>query len=344
MSLRVLALLTALAVPLQAYLDVFTSTGDLLRTYTGTTWQRVANLGYSNGVAYVITPAGDAYFLTQHGRILRSQDQGHTWTALVNLSVTDAVDLLQDSSQGNWFLLTASGDVYRGTAVQNLTLLANVGGRNCVALVEERGSSSALVVVTRQGDVYRSTTHGTAWQRVGNVGMANIVDLTADVDTLQVLTETGDLWRSTDHGATWTLWSTVSQVGSRALLADQAGYLFLVDQTGALARYLGGAWNWIGTAGQVFVQGMAASGIPTLVEEDSSTAVQEWRLFPNPSPGFFFLRAPFYPVKFQVFDVRGRRVTRGTVWGSKSRIDLHWLPAGVYWVQCGFQQLRWVRQ
>ena len=345
--LVMLGVLAAWIGGLEAYLDVFTSTGDLFRTTNGTAWQHVASFGYSDGAAYVIADNGTGYFLTQSGLILRSQDQGHTWTPLVNYSVSDAVDLLRDSVNGYWFLLTASGDLYRGTDVQSMTPVANVGGTDCVGLVRERGgaASTGLVVVTRTGDVFRSTNHGTSWQRVGNVGMSDVVDLAADLDTLQVLTETGDLWRSTDHGASWTLWATVSQVGTRALLADRSGYLFLVDQTGALARFLSGSWTWLGTANQVFVQGMAAGGSPTLVQEDGSETPTQWRLFPNPSRGLFYLMAPAnqIPETFEVWDALGRKITRGRITTQPPVLDLRSLAPGVYWVRCGPQRFRVVK-
>ncbi len=336
------------ALPLRAEVEVFTNRGDLFRTSDGVQWQWVANMGLSDGVAYTVGPGGTRYLLSRSGIVLRSQDQGATWTRVAAYPTSDAVAFLYDSANGYTFLLSASGDLYRGSQPQSLQLVANLGGSDFVDLARERRSSGSadLVVIGRHGDVYRSADHGSSWQRVGSVGASDVVALAAETDTLVALTHTGDLWRSVDRGASWLLWSTVSQVGAVDLLADRQGYLFVITETGALARFLSGTWQWVGTASQVFVQGMAAMGTPTLTEEGTGEEPSQVRLFPNPSHGLFYLAgvADSLPHTFEVVDVAGRRVFQGALSPqSPALLDLRALPPGVYWVVWGPWRFRAVK-
>lgn len=336
-------------VPVDAYLDLFTSGGDIYRTTDGSTWQLVANAGYADGTAYLVLQGDTSFFLTQSGLLLRSTDQGNSWTPIASYPVSDAVDLIYHESNGYYFLLTQSGDLYRGTQVTNLNLISNLGGTGFVKIVPERlsgGGTPYHYAVTSSGDLYRSTDNGSSWSRISNVGFPNIVALTTQQDTLQVLTYDGNLLRSTNRGASWTLWSTISQVGAASLVADKEGILFLCLETGELAWYRNGSWHWLGTPSQTGVLGMATSGPPTIrYEGDTTHPVDIWKVYPNPGRGLFRLAIPaeYQDKRFTLHGPDGRLIRIQRLLDTNPLLDLRHLPSGTYFLRIGDHTLKVVK-
>ncbi len=333
-----------------AYLDLFTNMGEIYRTSSGSSWQLIANVGYTNGVSYKAVQGNVSYFLTENGIILRSTDNGHSWTGISAYPVSDAVDLLYSAIEGKYFLLTQSGDLYRGGQINSMSLVANLGGNGLIAIVQEKRSGGGIgfyFAVTQMGDVYRSQDGGSTWSLVGNVGTTDVVALTAQTDTLQVMTHEGDLYRSTDRGATWTLWSTVSQVGAVALAADQNDVLFLALETGEVAEYTSGAWHWIGTISQVGVRGITTSvGSPTLGNEGESHEIERLQVMPNPTTHrVWVLVPPWMEGKlWQLLSLEGRFLQGGILGGGRESLDLENLRAGVYLLKVGPWTTKVVKQ
>lgn len=349
LNCHILIFLFLFSFPLFSYLDLFTNMGDIFRTTNGSTWQLVANTGYSDGASYIAVTNDTSYFLTATGIVLRSVDMGITWTPVASYSTSDAIDLIYNPSDGYYFMLTQSGDLYRGTSITTMNLLVNLGATGFVGIVRERLSTPGTayyIAVTQDGDVYRSTDHGATWTRIANISVSDIVALTANVDTLHVLTYTGDLLRSVDRGLTWTAWSTISQVGAISLVADNQGILFLSLETGELAWFRSGSWHWLGTPSQSGVTGMVTSGTPTLTGEQGNGEVsQRIILYPNPGSGLFWLIAPQYIIgkRYEIYNRVGARLTEGKILATRMMLNLRSRSNGVYIFRAGNTTIKFVK-
>ncbi len=319
-GLRTAGLALLLVAPLQAYLDLVTASGEIWRTHNGTTWARIAQLGGGEPVGYLTKPG--SYILLRDGQLLSSSNAGTTWVSVHAYPFLDGVALRYDNVQAQFFALTRSGVVYRGTSVGGMVPVGQVPLNDAVDLWIRSGVPSSIWVMGARGDVYRSTDQGATWQGMGNVGSGSVVAMTGVGDTLYALTWYGDVVRSVDSGRTWTGWKVLSQLGAVDLQTGGSGELYAVTDAGDLAMYQWnpGNWQWVGTLSQLGVRVMATGGLVTFEAEGTGTPRKpQVRL--RYIAGEVWMEGAPPGAHYEVWTVNGRHVCTGKVTGSRMHLS-----------------------
>lgn len=152
-----------------------TETGTLYRsTNGGVSFSGFAALTGSNWVSLTRGPQGRLFAVTRTGEIFRSTDQGATWIPIAALTVSNAVSIQRTGL--NLFVLTETGEVYRGGETGSWLPVGAITASNMSALVS---SGSTILAAARSGEVYQSTT-GASWTPVGAVNQLNVVSIGSD--------------------------------------------------------------------------------------------------------------------------------------------------------------------
>ncbi len=253
--------LIALPLNLYSYVYLYTRMGDVFRSTDGKNFELVSNTGYTDGVSLLFEDDTLGYYLTRSGVILETNNRGEAWQRANALSLNDSVELIKGDTA--FYLLTESGDFYRGNDVNSLTLVSNIGNGRFVSLTRD---IQYLYALTESGEIYRSQ-NGDLWQLSGEAGSMGMVAIDALIDTLFAINYFGDLFKSVDHGHTWTMVSTISQMGTIDMMVTEDLLILATLETGEIIKRSGENWEWIGTASQSGVQGISTSGTTTFVDD-----------------------------------------------------------------------------
>jgi photosystem II stability/assembly factor-like uncharacterized protein len=350
-----LLLLIALAsIPSKAPAAIFglIDTGELYSsTNAGVTWAILSTLSVRDAVGLAAgSSTSDLFIVTRSGSVYHSSNAGAAWSASGAITASDVVSFTIYSQTGNppisaVVALTESGTLFRsmdgGVTFSGLAVLT---GSNFVAIT--RGPLGRLYALTRTGEVYESQNQGAAWSAVGSIPVSNAVSIRRRVSELYVLVETGELYRSIDYGRTWIPVAAITASNMSAIL-DVGSALVATAKSGEVySSSTGTSWTAIGAIQQLQVMSLGAdTPLATGVDVDETPpAVVEAVPCPNPTTRAVGSRIVFTTsgpdrVRFELFDVRGRRVAElGPIpFSSAGRHDVQWRPAdlaaGVYHVR-----------
>ena len=309
---------------------MFTEMGDVFRSDDGgVSFDLVSNAGFNDGVAIAFVNDTLGYLLTESGTILKTANSGVSWTPVAALPATDAQDIIFDGT--NFFVLSRSGDVYRGSEPSALTLVGAIPANDLVSLAH---NGSALYALSSSGDVSRSNDDGGSWLLVGSTGSTEMVAIAIMGDSLFALNSLGDIFTSSNSGSTWQLTSTVSQVGAVDLDATTNNILLVCFDTGELMQRSGKGWQYTGTASQVGVRGLGLSGGTTAIEDSDDVGVGERFVVQTVIyNGMLKLNSPAGEVRMYSTD---GRVVRDIIKGEgEATIDISELSQGIYFVRQG---------
>ncbi len=328
----VLALLGVVLLARSAGADIFMFTGmcDVFRSEDGgVSFDLISNAGFNDGVAMAFVNDTLGYLLTESGTILKTANSGGSWTPVVALPANDAHDIIFDGT--NFFVLTRSGDVYRGSEPTALTLVSSIPANDMVSLAH---NGSAVYALSSSGDVWRSGDDGVSWLLVGSTGLAEMVAIAVMGDSLFGLNSFGDIFTSSNSGNSWQLTSTVSQIGAVGLEAATNNILLVCFDTGELMQRSGKGWQYTGTASQVGVRGLGLSGGTTAIEDSDDVSLGERFVVQSVIyNGMLRLNSPSGVVRLYSTDGRVvREVGKGE---GEATINIRDLSQGVYFVRQG---------
>ena len=317
-----------------AYLYMFTNMGDVFRTQDGQSFSLISNTGYDDMVASTFVSQTQGYMLTRSGIILRTQDAGEHWQAISSISVSDAVDIIYANS--NFYVLTESGDLYRGSGVESLNLTSSIGGNGFVSLAND---GTYMYALTESGDVWRKGNSG-SWNLVGSTGSTRMIALDALSDTLFAVNYYGDIMKSLDSGVSWQMSETVSQVGVTDMMVTEDSMVLICFDTGELMRRTSTkGWNFAGTASQVGVRGLAASGVPTMV--GSGFNFPEFIVRPVVTRGV--IRMQSQPGEVRIYSIDGKLQMKFKKPAGEMAIDISFLKSGIYFLRIADKAARIVK-
>ena len=334
------------------------STGELYAsTDHGATWSARAALPVRDAVALrARSSALELYLAAESGLVGRSSDGGTNWEIVGAVAASDVADLLVLPG-GDLLLLTATGTVYRSTDLGgSFTAMAELGESGFVALA--RASTGEICALTRTGEVHASGDEGASWGGRSAIPVSDAVDLASASLGLCVLTATGEIELSTDAGWTWHAVGTLSQVGSRALVADGTALVAATREGHAATSPDGQVWTWAGSINQLSLTALAVDtpGSSAVPEPPLTACLSFSSPCPNPATAsggvLAFDLAREDLVKFVLLDAAGRVVAqRNSERFPAGAHEFRWAPtppsAGVYFVRMvtglhGVQTRRWV--
>ncbi len=330
-----IALLVFLPFSLWSYIYLFTDMGDVFRTSDGVNFSLVSNIGDNTGVSLIFINDNLGYMLESNGRILRTVDRGESWEAVTALPTDDAVDIANRG--GYYYVLTRSGDLYRGEDITSLSLLTSLNGDDFVGLAYD---GSYIFALTVSGDVWRSED-GESWVLVGSTGSADMVAIEVKGDTVYAVDRYGDVFRSVDGGEDWVMVGTVSQFGVADLHVSADGMMFLCFDTGELMKMGDNGWQYLGTAGQVGVVGMSTSGPVTLVGDTCGVGIGHLRVEPLVTTGVLKILSEAGEV--WIYSLDGRVVKRVRKGAGEIEVDMRGVGAGIYFVRFRAEVVRVVK-
>jgi len=308
-----------------SYIYMFTDMGDVFRTGDGAVYELISNTGQTDGVSLVFRTDNEAYMLTGSGLILRTGDGCVSWQVVSSLPVSDAVDM--GYSGGLYFVVTSSGDVYRGSDVTSMSPVSSIGASGVVSLA---GDGSYLYVLDSCGDVWRSSDNGLSWEHVGTTGMVGMVAIESGVRSLYAMDNAGDLFESSDNGVTWSMVSTVSQVGVVDMDVTSEGYTLVVLGTGELVKRVGKGWQYMGTASQVGVQGIGVTPTATFVGGGGGRE-ERFRIYGNVIREVLRLESGAGVV--EILNAAGERVRVVRKGAGYMEVGVQGLSPGIYFVR-----------
>jgi len=331
---KILLLLLMLPLYLHCYIFVFTDMGDVFRSHDGQNYSLVSNTGFNDNISLLFTGEAQGYMLTQSGIILETQDSAESWHVVSSIPATDAIDLIK--TQGNYYVLTSSGDVYRGLSVTALVLSSSISGSDLISLAAD---STYLYALARSGDVWRKPASG-SWILVGSTGSMDMVGMDVHGDTLFAVNYYGDVFRSLNDGVTWQMFATVSQVGVVDIMVTQDGLVLILFDTGEVMEETSKGWQYLGTVSQVGVKGFAASGSPTVVG-DTIPGIRRLMVYPVVTSRY--LRVESGRGRVEIYSSSGRLEKSLFKSSGEVEVDINNLGSGVHFVRMGRDVVRIVK-
>ena len=328
------AIIFLLPLYLHAYIYIFTDMGDVFRSQDGENYSLVSNTGFNDNISLLFISETQGYMLTRGGIILKTQDRAESWQVVSSIPAGDAVDLLNAS--GNFYVLTASGDVYKGSSVTALTLSSSISGTDFVSLAFD---GTYLYALGSSGDVLRKPTNG-SWNLVGSTGSMNMVGIDVHGDTLFTVNYYGDVFRSLDDGVTWQMFATVSQVGVADIMVTEDGLVLIVFDTGEVMEETSKGWQYLGTVLQVGVKGIAASGVPTVIG-DTIPGMRRFMVYPVVTSRY--LRVESGEGRVKIYSADGRLEKSLFKRSGEIEIDIGDIASGVHFVRMGRDVVRIVK-
>lgn len=143
------------------------------------------------------------------GTILRSTDDGETWSSITN-PATNTIHGICESG-GTWIAVGSGGDVIRSTDDgQNWSLISTPAVSDLNSVYERDGTW--IIGGTRNsgadGVILRSTDDGQTWTAIGTPSNVKIRRVFASPTAWIAVGESGSVSRSTDDGQSWSAIST----------------------------------------------------------------------------------------------------------------------------------------
>lgn len=301
-------------------LYVFTDQGRLARsTDDGITWSWVSTpLPGNDCVDMTSDPYRFIYILTRTGEVHRSINYGSSWTSRGNIAVPDAKAIWVIT--GLTFVLTQTGDLYeRNNATGNWSLLGNIGASDFVDFVP-RPDGNSYLAFTRSGDVWQVLPTPFTKSLISNIGSSTIVGATTLTNAVIVVTEEGDIARSTNGGVSWSWVGAISQMpiagignkGNNIYVTTQTGEVLRSTNQGS-------NWLHQGNISQIGIKGITSDTMIVIGAEETKEqqVLQIFGVYPNPSSGRFTIK--FFATKtgagrLRLFDISGSEV--GELWGG----------------------------
>ena len=330
-----IVLMLLIPVALYSYVYMFTDLGDVFRTQDGENFNLISNMGHSDGVSLVFVNDMQGYLITGSGMIVRTVDNGISWHDVASIPANDVVEMLHIG--GNFYVMTASGDFYRGDNVNLLELVSSAGGSDFVSIT---GDGVYLYGLTASGDVWRSVG-GDAWILVGSTGSMEMVAIDVNEDTLYAVNYSGDVFRSVDNGVRWQVVETVSQVGVADFYVTVDSLMLICFETGELMRRTGNGWQYTGTASQVGVVGISSSGVPTLIGDTTNVGMGAVCVYPLITRGLVNIESGASEVK--IYGMDGRLIIRFWKSDGVKKFDVGYLRQGLYLIEVVNHRFRLIK-
>jgi photosystem II stability/assembly factor-like uncharacterized protein len=163
----------------------------------------------------------DTVFFGHHNGVMRSDDGGRTWKALVDRRNFDAMGLAVSHANPRQIFL-AGHDIFQVSTDGGVTwqeAVHNLPGTDIHGFAISPDDPSRLYAFVVGHGVFGSGDAGRTWQRLGEVPR-DVMALAAaggDPETLYAASMSAGVLRSTDGGKTWA--PAVTGLGSRRVLA-----------------------------------------------------------------------------------------------------------------------------
>lgn len=321
----------------------------------GINWEEVLLPLRNNYMSSIeIRPNGEIYVygyytsFDTYGTILKSSDNGQTWTVLVSritsdiaFGMGDDIFILSDS------LIHRSMDNGINWQILNQDL-------SCLNPSEIAITNSGVIFVNSslcEDAVYVSTDNGNTWTEAGYGSMNNVenIEVNSQGDAY-ILTEASEIFTSSDNGENWTQIEIGHQVNTIEL--DYLDNLLVGTDNGVYASYDNGAtWtqNSEGiedsdvTSLHVGIMGYAFVGTSNgqLFRQDYNVKTNNQirnnlTIYPNPAREKFTLVYPWFQAgtvdKVNIFNVYGKLVKTVPFDNINLEVDISGLEAGVYMV------------
>lgn len=323
----------------------------------GNTWEEVLLPLRNNYISSIeIRPNGEIYVygyytsFDTYGTILKSSDNGQTWTVLVSritsdiaFGMGDDIFILSDS------LIHRSTDNGINWQILNQDL-------SCMNPSEIAITNTGVIFVNStmcQEDIFVSTDNGNTWIETGNESMDEVVKLEVDAQgNVYALTENSEIYTSGDNGGNWTLIETDPQITINTIEVDYQDNLLIGTENGVYASYDDG-YTWtqnsegiedsdvttlhVGITGYAF---MGTSNGKLFRQDYNVKTIDQIRnnltIYPNPAHEKFTLIYPWYQAgtvdKVNIYNVYGKLVKTVPFDNVNLEVDISGLEAGVYMV------------
>lgn len=168
--------------------------------------------GFIHKVTFHPTHPSIVYASTTAG-FYRSPDGGRTWQ-IVNDRHSSGRDMVVHAAEPNRVFVVAlgAGVLASDDAGATLSVVSSAQGFQPSGADIEYSADATVLYVSTGFQVYRSTDHGTSWQRGGDVptserAATNLIVDPSDPRHLYMVGDVAEGFQSTDAGATWQPWT-----------------------------------------------------------------------------------------------------------------------------------------
>lgn len=303
-----------------------------------------------------IRPNGEIYLLGQYstfetyGIIMKSTDNGQTWTELVSKKASDIA-----FGAGNDIFIVSDSLIHRSTdnginwQILNQDLL-------CLNPTKIAITNTGVIFVNSslcQDKIFVSTDNGNTWTEAGYGGMSTVVNMEVNAQgDVFILTDGSEVYTSSNNGQNWSQINVDPQVSINTLEVDYQDNLLIGTESGVYISDNNGA-SWVqnsdgiessnvtslhvGILGYAFIG--AADGKLFRQDYNVKTSNQlrnNLTIYPNPARDKFNLIYPWFQSgtveKISIYDVYGNLVKTVPFNNVNVEVDLTGLQAGVYMV------------
>lgn len=197
--------------------------------------------------AFDINTSGDIFTGTEGGGVLRSSNDGTSWTARNTGLSNLVVESFAINSNSHIFAGTDGGGLFRSTNNADNWTARNTGLTNDVVLSFAINSSGHIFAGTDGGGVFRSTNNADNWT-ARNTGLLHRKVQSLAINTSGHIfagTEFGGIYRSTNDGGNWTAINAgLTNLTIESLAINASGHLFATTDGGGVFRSTNNGDSW----------------------------------------------------------------------------------------------------
>ncbi len=213
------------AAALATVLFADTSSGEILRTDSGTQWQIRQNLASGDITALAASQNGRTLYAASSGMLWRSIDAGNHWIAMGTVGSSADVNVLVVDPRNPDVVYAGSDGLYQTTdsGASWVRLHNGLSVVNVLSIAIDSHDSASVWAGDEYNGLYHSTDGGSTWASVtdgvlpDNAAVHAIALSPADSSVIDVGTDSG-FYQSLDDGTSWVALGTDVLASPSALI------------------------------------------------------------------------------------------------------------------------------
>lgn len=301
----------------------------------------------SNGDIFVIGTAKSDF--SEYGILLRSTDNGLSWSELTNKRVSDIA-----FNNENHIYILSDGEMFKSTD-NGLNWTAIVSGIQCLQPTKITISRDGIILVSSPAceySTYMSADDGDTWIPGGTLNSEIVSMISNSSGVVFVVTKSSGAYRSFNKGSSWELIHTDPQnFDLRVIEIDNLDNLYLGTSTGIFISKDDGD-NWeefneglhvtnilsihVSRSGFLFASPLDGGvwKMDLLVKTSEQNLTPDFKVYPNPARDQFTLNYDEYDPStsehLRIYNIHGKLIKEIRLSDKSMPVNISGIPKGLY--------------